>query len=130
MLTRDTYGGIVAAQFQTGTDTMQAEKNLSQPRAGQAGRPKDTPVTDSLPSRLAQLAVGESETKSTRLTVAGSTAGDVSEAARKLANSARSALTRAARRNTQGLRYTIDTGHFLTHDHQFYVVNAVITRVE
>lgn len=94
------------------------------------GRPKDTPVPDSLPTRLLQLAVGESESKSVRLPVAGSTSADVTEAARKLANTARSALTRATQRSPEERRYTIDTGHFLTHDHQFYSVSALITRVE
>lgn len=93
-----------------------------------AGRPIDTPAEDSLPTRLAGLSLGGSESRSVRLPLIGTTAGDVTEAGRKLASTARSAATRAMHRTEN--RYTIDTGHFLTHDHQHYVVSAVITRIE
>lgn len=94
------------------------------------GRPKDTPSEDSLPTRLTQLAVGQSESRSTRLLVIVTDANTVSEAGRKLANTARSATTRASRRTNGEHAYTIDTGHFLTHDHRYYVVSAVVTRIK
>lgn len=97
-----------------------------QEKKASPGRPANTAMPDSFPSRLCDLEVGSSEAKVSRLPLAEATTAARSAMKDSLTSTIRKAAARAKSRT--GHEFTVETGDFTTvNDH--VVICATVTRV-
>lgn len=92
-----------------------------------AGRKPGHFLPESLPTRLAEMPIGECYTQSKRLSLDGLSRDQISTDAEKMASSLRAAARRASARD--GAEYIVETGNFIARNNSV-VVCAVVTRTK
>lgn len=91
------------------------------------GRPEGSYDEDSLPTRLAKLEVGQTESRSVRLNANEATPDQIRKSSETLSGGMRKAISRTGDRSKG--RFTTETGYFISNS-RVAVITCVATRIK